>query len=129
MHAEEEETMVIRTKAVHAGARAEVLEQVERLLETSLSKFSRRIARVEAWVVDLNGPRGGVDKSLRIRVHMRPRGSLFIEETDAEVRTAADRAADRAATAIARTLDRSRTLHRGRKARREARTFRPLEAE
>jgi hypothetical protein len=112
--------MDFHAKAVHVEAGRKDLEHVEHRVRAALERFSHRISLAEVSIIDINGPRGGRDKSLRLRVRMRPRGSLYIEETDADIRTAADRAADRAALAVSRALERRRTLRRGRGARIEA---------
>jgi hypothetical protein len=45
-------------------------------------------------------------------VRLRPRGMLFIEETGSDVAGAIGRAAEAARTAITRSRERSRDLHR-----------------
>jgi hypothetical protein len=62
--------------------------------------------------VDQNGPRGGEDISCLIEVRLRPRGMLFIEETDSDLAGAVGRAAEAARTAITRSRERSRDLRR-----------------
>jgi putative sigma-54 modulation protein len=85
---------------------------IERRLEFAFSRFAGRIIRVTVHIVDVNGPRGGEDKACRIEASLRPSGRVFIEDRDADLLAAVDRAADRAAHAIARALRRSRAFRR-----------------
>ena len=71
-------------------------EYIERRLLFSLGRFSPRITRVTVQVLDLNGPRGGLDKSCRIEVQLHPSGRVFVKDTDAHLHAAVDRAVDRA---------------------------------
>lgn len=85
-----------------------VRAQIERRLQFSLGRFSRQILRVAVQIVDLNGPRGGEDKSCRIEVRLLPTGSIFVADTDADLYAAVDRAADRAAQCVSRAARRTR---------------------
>jgi hypothetical protein len=83
--------------ALDARTRAEI----ELLLQASLGRLERRILRVDARVADQNGPRGGADISCLVEVRLRPRGQLFVEETDVDLQGA-----------VSRNLERKRDLHR-----------------
>ncbi len=76
----------------------------ERCLEFALRRFGNRIDRVSVWLVDVNGPRGGVDKCCRIAVRLRPTGSVFVTEAAADGYAAIGRAAGRAGSAVARRI-------------------------
>src|SRR5262245_66233026 len=81
--------------------------RAERCLGFALRRFTERIDRVSVWLVDVNGPRGGVDKCCRIAVRLRPMGSAFVAETAADPYAALDRAAGRAGRAVARRIARN----------------------
>ena len=81
---------------------------VERRLGFALGRFGERISRVIVRFSDTNGHRGGADKRCQIDVDLRPSGNLCVEDTDADIYVASDRAANRASRAIARLLDRQR---------------------
>jgi len=57
---------------------------------------------------DINGPRGGNDKRCRIKVPLAGRQDVVIEDTEADLYVAIDRAADRTERALARRLERLR---------------------
>ena len=86
----------------------DVRERAERSLGFALGRFSPRIERVTVRLVDMNGPRGGVDKRCRIEVKLRSTGRVLIEEIAPSLQRAIDRAADRAARATDRSLKRRR---------------------
>ena len=97
-----------RQVVVSEGVRA----HVERRLESSLGRVAARVLRATVQIVDLNGPRGGEDKSCRIEVRLRPTGSVFVEHTDADLYAAVGRAADRMGRAVSRAVERARHIKR-----------------
>ena len=83
-------------------------ELVARRLSFVLSRFGPRVSAVSVRLVDLNGPRGGIDKKCSIQARLVPRGSVRVENTDCDLPAAVDRAAARLARAVARALERGR---------------------
>lgn len=80
---------------------------LRRRLEFALGRFSERVLRVSARVADLNGPRGGIDKSCVITLHLQQSGRpIVIEDVDVDPFVAIDRAADRAGRTVARAVAR-----------------------
>jgi putative sigma-54 modulation protein len=89
-------------KAVH--------HYIERRLRFSLSRFERRIRRVNVRIFDLNGPRGGADKCCRIAILLASSDPVVVQEVNTDLFTAIDRAAERAGQKLARRLHRARDL-------------------
>ncbi len=81
---------------------------VEHRLRFALGRFGGRVGRVMVRLSDINGPRGGVDKSCRISAEVLPSGRVMLEETDRELYTAIDRAAERIGRSFGRELERAR---------------------
>ncbi len=81
----------------------------ERRLRFALGRFGTRIRQIMVRIADLNGPRGGVDKQCRITVDVRPFGTVILEETDADLYRAIDRAAHRVSQSVRRELERLRS--------------------
>jgi ribosome-associated translation inhibitor RaiA len=79
---------------------------VERRLEFALDRFADKIARVRVVLGDLNGPRGGVDKSCRIEVHLPGRRAVRAAVVDADAYAAIAAAAHRVAQGVARAVER-----------------------
>jgi putative sigma-54 modulation protein len=80
---------------------------VERRIGFALGRFADVVESVFVSLEDINGPRGGVDKSCRIRVNLIGQKTPIIADVlDLEIRPAVDMAADRVGRAVARHLDR-----------------------
>ncbi len=80
---------------------------VERRLAFALGRFADVIQSVVVRLEDANGPRGGIDKSCRVRVKLTGQKNPVIAEViDLEIRAAIDMAAERVGRAVARQLDR-----------------------
>ena len=63
--------MVWTMKAPGGKPAPELTAHVERRLRFALTRFSGRIGRVNVFLTDQNGPRGGIDKTCRIVVRLR----------------------------------------------------------
>lgn len=84
---------------------------VERRLRFALGRLSHRIVRVHVWLTDLNGPRGGIDKRCRIEV-VGHKGTVAVEDTDADAYVVIDLAAERIRRMARRLADRERSIDR-----------------
>jgi putative sigma-54 modulation protein len=89
----------------------EVNRYIERRLRFCLGRFETRIHRVTVRIFDVNGPRGGADKRCRITLGLIPSGALLVQEVNADLFAAIDRAAERLGQALARKLHRARDLN------------------
>src|SRR5437870_8750601 len=79
---------------------------IERRLRSSLSRFGGRVGRVRVRITDVNGPRGGPDKSCHISAELLPSGMTLLQQaTDANLYAAIGRATE----GIGRSLDRKST--------------------
>lgn len=80
---------------------------VERRIGFALGRFADVVQNVVVSLEDINGPRGGIDKSCRIRVKLLGRKVPVIADVlELEIRAAIDVAAERVGRAVARELDR-----------------------
>jgi len=98
----------IRSRGIEVTAA--MRDHLARRLGFALGRFGDRVTRVTARMADANGPRGGVDKQVRLSVGVRAGGNVVVEDADADLYAAIDRGAERAGRAVARVLDRERTL-------------------
>jgi len=87
---------------------------VERRLRFSLTRRESQIRRISVRIFDVNGPRGGVDKCCRITAHLHPQETVVVEEINADLFAAIDRAAERVARTFTRKLKRKRDLRTSR---------------
>ncbi len=104
--------MKIQVRAVNVSIDRETRSGVERRVQAGLGRLAHLIRRVGVRIVDQNGPRGGEDIACLVEVHLRPTGSLFIEETDIDLVTAVNGAAGKAALAVARAVEKRREMRR-----------------
>jgi ribosome-associated translation inhibitor RaiA len=90
----------------------------KRRLGCALSARDDHIQRVIVRLSDINGPRGGADKCCHIQVAIPHLPDVVIEDTEANLYAAIDRAAGRAGRTVGRRLmrkrikSRSSSLHR-----------------
>ena len=85
-------------------------EQIDR----SLERFRDDITAVDVFLTDINGPKGGPDKQVLVRVLIKHRAPVMIETTDVDLYAAIDLSARRARRAVQRTLGRQRLRMRRR---------------
>jgi putative sigma-54 modulation protein len=83
-------------------------------LATKLAKHARQIQSVVIRLADINGTKGGEDKTCEAEVYVRGREPVVVSATDHDLRAAIDRAADRVQKALGRELERARALPRQR---------------
>jgi ribosomal subunit interface protein len=91
---------------------SEALEaHILRKLDFALRRFAAGVDRVVVRLVDLNGPKGGLDKRCRIAAHLSaPAPSVIVEAVDADTYVAVSQAAARLDARVAHA--RGRLPHR-----------------
>ncbi len=77
-------------------------DHIVKRLAYALNHGRNMVSRIVVRLSDVNGPRGGVDKRCGIEVRLKGASAIAIEDTQADLYLAIDRAAER----IGRTLDR-----------------------
>jgi putative sigma-54 modulation protein len=82
----------------------------ERRLRFALSSCDDHIQRIVMRLSDINGPRGGADKRCHLQVVLKGLPDVVIEDTEADLYVAIDRATDRAGRTVVRKIDRQQTL-------------------
>jgi ribosome-associated translation inhibitor RaiA len=102
----------------------DVAAYVRAKLLAKLAKFGHRVTELLVHIKDVNGARGGVDKSCHIEARLVGAEPVNIEERHEDLRAAIDLAIDRAAQAVHRHLERARRkpLSKGRKLVRRIKT-------
>lgn len=86
------------------GIRASLMKR----LTDDLNHGDDHVTRVIVRLSDINGPRGGVDKRCLIEVRLKHAPALVIEDTEADLYLAIDRATERVGRAMERSLARQR---------------------
>ena len=83
-------------------------------LATALGWARHHMRRLAVSLSDINGPRGGVDKRCRIQVQLGGGREVIIDDVDANLYAAIDRAVDRADRAVVKKVQRARNFVRTR---------------
>lgn len=85
-----------------------IQNHVERRLDFALSTRHEHIQRILVRLSDINGPRGGQDKSCQIQVVLPHLADVIVEDTQSNLYVAIDRAANRVNRTVTRRLARQR---------------------
>lgn len=92
---------------------ADLRAHLQRRLHFALGRFGSRVERVSVRIVDVNGPRGGSDKSCRLTLRLDNGHRIWIEETQPDIYQAIDRSAERLGEAAARAFRLARQSRHG----------------
>lgn len=96
----------LKSAAVHASEGLK--DRIDRRLRFALSRFDNRVDRVVVFLKNLNGPKGGIDKSVRILARIDGVGIALAMVVDSVWEIAVDRCTDRIGVNVARQLIRHR---------------------
>jgi len=102
--------MVLLVHAKGFQLERKLREEIEKKIELGLARFSISITKVSAYLVDQNGPKGGVDKSMRIVIDIPHQSTIVIEETGESWTVLLDSVVDRASLNLSKQLKKSRSL-------------------
>jgi len=106
--------MQVRVKGVHVALSDAWRERVEQRLAEPLRRLVHNpAAELEVHLVDANGPKGGVDKEVRVTLHLPGTRALHVEQAAVDAYTALDLVKDRLERAVKRELERMREPGRG----------------
>jgi ribosome-associated translation inhibitor RaiA len=81
---------------------------------SALQRFEEQVVSVDAFLKDINGPKGGIDKQVLIRIRLRNRQVIATEITRANLRAAVVVVTRKARRAVRRSLKKSQQRHRWR---------------
>lgn len=101
--------------ASHVDCKRELWDHIDRRLMFALSRFATRIGKIDVFLTDDNGPKGGLDKSVLIAIQVRGLGKLVAQVVDSDWVITIDRATARMAHQIRRELERLRQTSRTRR--------------
>ncbi len=96
--------MEIEIRAMGMSVTEGMRAHVERRLAFALDRFREKVARVTVRVADVNGPRGGPDKTCRVDAALRTGHRVHIDERHLDAYAAIDRAAHRLGQTVGRRL-------------------------
>ena len=84
----------------------------EQRLRSTLTCCDDHIQRIVMRLSDINGPRGGTDKRCHLQVVLAGLPDVVIEDIEADLYVAIDRATARAGRTLVRKIDRQQSLLR-----------------
>jgi len=84
----------------------------KRRLRFALACCDDRIKQAVMRLSDINGPRGGADKRCHLQVILTGLPDVVVEDTEADLYIAINRATDRAGRTVGRRLARQRDMAR-----------------
>jgi len=87
----------------------ELRDDVEEKMKTALERFRTRIGRVNVFLADENGPKNGVDKSLRAIIDIERLPLIVVEEKGDAWLSILDRTVERATHTVSRQIERIRS--------------------
>ena len=102
--------MKLTLRARHVLITPTLRDAILRRIELAFARLSLEIRSVHCTVTDINGPKGGPDKQVRLRVRGRGIGSLVVEHLGSDALVTVALAADRAERALLRTMARKRSF-------------------
>lgn len=82
--------------------------EVEEKIESALERFASRIGRVNVFLADENGPKNGIDKSIRVIIDLERLPLIIVEEKGDAWPSILDCSAERAAHTVSRQVERIR---------------------
>ncbi|MCC6511557.1 MAG: HPF/RaiA family ribosome-associated protein [Pirellulaceae bacterium] len=94
--------MLIRVHGNGFALDRELRDDVQGKIEFSFARFSRQIGKVNVYLADLNGPKKGVDKSMRLVIDFEREPVVVIEEKGEDWPALIDRMTDRAMQTLSR---------------------------
>jgi putative sigma-54 modulation protein len=105
--------MNISVRGRHLAVSEALKAYAVRRLTFSLGSFGSLVSDADIRIADVNGPRGGVDKTSVIRIGLRPIGTLVARARHADAYSAIDRAAGRIRSVLVRSVQRRTRARRG----------------
>lgn len=85
-------------------------EYIHRRCTFALSRFQGVVRRISVHVADVNGPKGGIDKSCVVCVKTDNMPELVVKDTESDLYVAVDRAIARSKHSLARRVKRVKAL-------------------
>ena len=106
--------MVINVSAHGLSIDSDTDAFVREQLYAALRRFEDQVVSVDAFMKDINGPKGGIDKQVLVRVRLRNRQVIATEIARSELRAAVVVSVRKAKRAVRRSLKKSMQKHRWR---------------
>jgi putative sigma-54 modulation protein len=90
----------------------ELRKDIHEKMEIAFGRFEGQIAKLNVYLADLNGPKKGVDKSIRIVVDIERQPVIVVEEKGEDWLALLESISDRASHTVAKQFGRLRSRKR-----------------
>jgi putative sigma-54 modulation protein len=97
--------MQITIRSTEVPLSSQRRQQIERRAVFAMSRLAWRVQRVDVSLGDLNGPRGGIDKQCRVRVHFDRGPAAVVQDRDSDLASLIDRCLARAGRVAHKWVD------------------------
>ena len=87
---------------------------VRNRLYAALQRLSVNVVGIDVFAKDINGPKGGIDKEVLIRVHLRNRQTLTVDTVHENLYAAIEKGAKRTKRAVRRHVCKARHIEKQR---------------
>lgn len=104
--------MIISTSSHNIQLTRELDDFVGKTMRGALERLADDIASVDVFLKDINGPKGGIDKQVIIRIHLGQRREIAIETVHENLGAAIRIGAKRAKRAVRRSLRKARRIEK-----------------
>ena len=104
--------MIISTSSHTIQLSRQLDEFVIGTMRVALERLADDVHSIDVFLKDVNGPKGGVDKQVLVRAHLRNRQQLVIETAGQNLYAAVRRSAKRLKKAVRRSLDKSSRIEK-----------------
>ena len=102
--------MKLEVRTRHLVLTAQAREEMHRRITTALARISPWIRAVDVRIKDINGPKGGPDKQVHVRIRGRSIPSVVVEHVGMDALATVALAVERAGQAIVRKMARRRSF-------------------
>lgn len=103
------------TPKAQGFALSEAIDQAARRhFEQAMQHYEEHVVSTDIFMSDVNGPKGGIDKQVLVRIRLRAGRLVTVEATRADLYAAMANCAKRSKRAVGRTLRKSQRLEKRR---------------
>ncbi len=100
--------MILEINTKQMGLKEDVIHEAKQLIHSALSRFEGVVSRVKVRLVDVNGPKGGVDKHCRISTKFKTTGQIIVAGQGYNYVEALNRSLDKLVRSIRREVEKRR---------------------
>lgn len=90
----------------------QTITQIEKAFKQAVDRFKHIIRETDITFLDVNGPRGGLDKRCKVQLRLMPRGIIVVRTTATTMLDAANIACDKIRQLLSKRLSKRNSARR-----------------